>query len=218
MSKQIEIRGLDLHDIKGSVSVLAFHLPLLVFVAMMCLWFGAHNMVLVGGPLWWVCAAWSGLLVLFNLPEFVRHNVIGKPIYFWLNGNTLEIRKQEWWVVEYGCSPVPNSAVMKIWFGGWFRRDMIFRTSSSWKVCMTWTFIFGRPKSLWLQDFVGDVISVGHLFSVKKAGQRKYCFWNTRFIVDVLGILNKCSSVSDALSSAAAESDSVAVAGKVNTG
>lgn len=213
MPKLQEMSGLEWDCIRKPVLPYFFHFPVSAVI-----WLVTARLFEIGTPL--KPHVYMGLLcimVLFvvcSLPSFIRSNIVGTPVYFWLDKGVLEIHDSDWWISRREQA-VPRGPVLKIWFGGWFRKDEVIDTEKGcWTVRAHFNFLGGILRGLELRDESGCAVRVNNL--LQPFSYRPHdLFWNRTRLADVLRVLATHNSVAEVLSASVIVKEPIAVAGKV---
>lgn len=140
---------------------------------------------------------------------FVRHNVIGHRLFFFLDDkNVLHIHKGDWWL------SVPriyrHNLVLELWFGGWFRKCRVCgHNTNSWKsvrILYGWN---GFPHRICVRDKCDGAIIIPLAFEDKG--------WAIGQLTSLLLALENNTFVESVLIAANGEKEIRPIAGKVGT-
>lgn len=196
MAESVRCEGFNWEQIKKPVSFWSFHLPLLGLLAILPAYYLAPVVIkTLGSVIFWVL--WGcGLSVGFELPFFIRRNIVGNPIYFWLDKHgILQIRQADWWVND-GERAFPSGPILKIWFGGWFRKDQVIENNGSdWAIFVTFGFFSGRIRDVILRDRSGNFVRINGILTRGASVAGTAYFWNTATVESILRVIDGKSNV-----------------------
>ena len=185
---EIRFSGVRWNDVKKPVSIWHFHWPLIIMGLLIIanIYDPPENIPMLSPIVFLVCS----IAVLINLPRFIRRNIIGFPLYLWLNEETLEIHHDDWWILERQKA-VPRGQILKIWLGGWFRRDVVLESGvSAWTIRADFNWYTGRLQRLRLRDTDGNSFCMGGLLEVVNKDRIVTSFsWNKVVIAQILRML-----------------------------